>query len=664
MKTIVLVVLLFVACTTAYEVITPPAGDAIDTSLVVKAVSKDYFYLASFEPPIRIIKYMTNNVTRIKHSHVADNKNIQVEKLALSTDGRTLYAIVSNITADKTYTLSAIDTETMTFLDVNTFIPKQPATVSNMYATTKYLCIIVDSTLSRYTLEGQFMDKTELDSIPFEYVDTAQGTLYFKGSTGIDRVSVHTLERLPVIPLNWTWVGDVQRSSLTNVNGTLYIVNKVEVPIYETGRTTCPNCWRLYTITDKEVTRAELGQYSGRQPNIVQHALAPNEIAIAGSVSFSGAASRPGVRDHGVCVINTIQQSMNCTGLFTDLRYVYDDVVYVSSSKVYMLGYLQITEYNLFTRNAVYIPYGPVEHQVRNGKGMIFVGDELFYCAAGAVPSLVGMNLITNKTREIRNLACVQLVYDNNVLYAATLSEQSSIVSIDLATLNVTVIETVTCKYGCTEWYRAWVYSILGYGVLYTSNHITYKKILGSNGAVTESFELPPGITQTGSKDFVYDDSNQYYVFYGNVNLWERKIIQYRIEGKERYPVLYPEQRNPMQLCHNLPLQGIFIDKKYGYIVCNKVIKFELNTGVVQGIYLNGADWFVANRLAIRGGDVYVGGAKSNMLLKLADSDLTPVKWPEIIPTQQSTEKIPTQQSSASKVVFALATIFVLLVSL
>jgi hypothetical protein len=507
------------------------------------------------------------------------------------------------------------------------------------------------------------MDKTELDSIPFEYVDTAQGTLYFKGSTGIDRVSVHTLERLPVIPVNWTWVGDVQRSSLTSVNGNLYIVNKVQYQLYETERPTCPNCWRLYTITDKEVTRAELGQYSGKQPNIVLNALASNEIAIAGSVSFGGPGTRPGLRDHGVCVINTIQQSMNCTGLFTDLRYVYDNVVYVSSSKVYTLGYLQITEYNLFTQNAVYIPYGPVEHQAQNGKSMIFVGDDLFYCATGAVPSLVAMNIITNKTRVIKDLACIQLVYDNNVLYAATISTyHSSIVSIDINTLNVTVIETLECKYGCTEWNRVWVYSIPGYGVLYTSDSVEYKKILG-NGTVNELFELPPGITQTGSREFVYDESNQYYIYQGNANLWERKIIQYRIEGKERHPVLYPEQRNPMQLCHDNPHQGFFIDKKYGYIVCNKVIKFELNTGVVQGIYLNGADWFVANRLAVRGGDVYVGGAKSNMLLKLADGDLIPVKWPEIIPTQQSTEIIPTQQSSASKV-FALATIFVLLVSL
>src|SRR3989338_7800837 len=113
----------------------------------------------------------------------------------------------------------------------------------------------------------------------------------------------------------------------------------------------------------------------------------------------------------------------------------------------------------------------------------------------------------------------------------------------------------------------------------------------------------------------MYDASHHYRAlngkYIGNKLLYS--FERHGLDGLIKYS--YPYSNNPMRLCDEggslfmgpMTNEG----KRYGYLVCDKVIKFDLLTGVVLGTYLENITGFGVNQIAFHGNYIWASGQYS-----------------------------------------------------
>jgi hypothetical protein len=638
MKTVVLLALILVAVV-AYEttIVTPTADEIV--SPASKVASKDYFYLGGSYTPVRVIKYSTEDGSRQQHIEYQPEQNVtRVHRLALNVYGTVLYALLQT-SIEGQYAISIINVKDMSQIKYTTISLARPSTI---FVTSRHLCIVnvdKETTLLRYSYTAEFIDSTVIVSpldegvSAFELIDRRAGILFLKDSTGIKRFDVNRLAWFPTLPVDWKAIGVVSFSSLAMVKDTIYIVNKQE-PVINGA---CNDCWYLHTVTTNGTSSTLLGAYSGVQPELVNEVLSENEIVAFGRTINRGRydVQRP------VCVINTISQKMNCYELTQQFMYVATNMIHVSTSKQY---YFSLSATNMIQMNPenqtwISIPYSPNTYRARNNNDMQVVGDQLFYCSSEFLTGyamdrsgLVAMNLVTGQIRILQDFSCKTLVAYENKLYLYRYNNASvKIMSVDVDTLQV-----IPVKDECPECTFLGIYAIPGRGVYFkalSTEGNVIKRILQDGTAFAMPCEpysetTPRGLCIKESDDYIFDDTYQYVISRPG-QFAARQIYRYNVASNDMRILQYAS--NPLSECENnfkfvLDPKNV-PGKRYGYLICDKVVKFDLITGEVKAVYLNGNAQVRATTLAIHGDNLWVSGQSSNTFTVVSDKEIAPINW-------------------------------------
>jgi hypothetical protein len=564
-----------------------------------------------------------------------------VHKLALNTYGTVLYALLQT-SIEGQYAISIINIKDMSQIKYTT-IPL--ASASTLFATSRHLCIVsVDkgTTLLRYSHNAEFVDSTVIVSpldegvSAFELVDSLDGVVFLKDSTGIKRFDVNRLAWLPTLPVDWKSVGIVSFSSLAKVKDTIYIINKEESIMAK-----CNNCWYLHIINSTGTFTTVQGAYPGSQPEIAQTVLSENEIVAFGAFGVSVDLGRYNAQRYA-CVINTISLTKRYYMLPPRFSYLPSSMIHVSTNKQYYFANsnMNMIQMNPVTQEWKVIPYSPNTYKLRNNNGMLVVGDQLFYCSSEFLldarlekSGLVAMNLISGQIRILQDFSCKTLVAYENTLYVYRYNSSVTIVAVDVNTL-----KTTTIMDGCTKCRFQGVYAIPGRGVYFkafdTIDHVEksiVKRILqdGTTFMFCEPYStIPRGLCIQESFEYVFDDAYQ-YVISNPSQPSDRKIYRYNVAGNDMRMIQYAS--NPMSQCrdyyqfvldpNNVP------GKRYGYLICDKVVKFDLITGNVQSTYLKDNPQVRAVALAVHGDRLWVSGQASNMFTVISDNKTAPIHW-------------------------------------
>ncbi len=669
MKTVVLLALTFVAVVAYETTIATPTADEI-VSPASHVASKDYFYLGGSYTPVRVIKYSTEDGSRQQHIEYQPEQNVtRVHRLALNVYGTVLYALLQT-SIEGQYAISIINTKDMSQIKYTTISLAHPSTI---FVTSRHLCIVnvdKETTLLRYSYNAEFVDSTIIVSpldegvSAFELIDRRAGILFLKDSTGIKRFDVNRLAWFPTLPVDWKAVGVVSFSSLAKVKDTIYIVNKQEP--FVNGA--CNNCWYLHTVNINGTSSTLLGTFTGEQPQLVNEVLSDNEIVAFGGTIYRGRynVQRP------VCAINTISQKMNCYELPQKFMYVATNMIHVSTSKQYYfsLSATNMVQMNPENQQWMFIPYSPNIYRARDNNDMQVVGDQLFYCSSEFLTSyekegsgLVAMNLVTGQVRILQDFSCNTLVAYENKLYMYRYNSTSiNIVSVDVDTLQVIPVKDESLRYTFPC-----IYAIPGRGVYFkalTTEGNVIKSILEDSTTIVMHCEpyseaTPRGLCIKESDEYVFDDTYQYVIS----QFATRQIYRYNVASNDMRALQYAS--NPLSECENnfkfvLDPKNV-PGKRYGYLICDKVVKFDLITGEVKAVYLNGNAQVRATTLAIHGDNLWVSGQSSNTFTVISDKEMAPIKWWYL--SENSSTPTPTPVATSAALKSTLTVWFSLLVA-